>query len=267
MDLVLLIHALILGLVEGLTEFLPVSSTGHLIVVGEMLDFTGARAETFEVFIQLGAILAVVWHFRARLLQVARHLPRPSERRFALNVAIAFLPAAVLGFALHGYIKAYLFNPITVAIALIVGGVAILLVEYWYRHRQARVQRLDDMSYADALKVGVAQTLSLFPGVSRAGATILGGLVTGLSRTAATEFSFFLAIPTMFAATLFDLYQSAALLNAGDALVFAVGFVTAFASALIVVKTFLAYVSRYTFVPFAWYRIGFGALVLAIALH
>jgi undecaprenyl-diphosphatase len=265
MDLILLVKAVVLGIVEGLTEFLPVSSTGHLIITGEVLGFTGERAETFEVFIQLGAILAVVWNFRAKIWNVARHLPQPTEWRFFTNLLIAFMPAALLGFVAHRYIKSYLFSYTVVAVALILGGIVILIVERWYRGRQASVVRMEDMSAIDALKVGVAQTLALVPGVSRAGATIMGGLVAGLSRTAATEFSFFLAIPTMFAATLYDLYKSRSFLHADDTAIFAIGFVTAFLSALLVVKTFLAYVGRYTFVPFAWYRIGFGTLVLVLA--
>ncbi|OGI48476.1 MAG: undecaprenyl-diphosphatase [Candidatus Muproteobacteria bacterium RIFCSPHIGHO2_02_FULL_65_16] len=263
MDLILLIQALILGVVEGLTEFLPVSSTGHLIVVGDAIGFTGERAKTFEISIQLGAILGVAWFYRARLLDLAGGLDRAPERRFVLNLFIAFLPAAALGLLAHKYIKAHLFNPLTVAGALIAGGFAILLIERRHRHRGARVHALGEITRLDALKVGLAQTLSLFPGVSRSGATIMGGLFLGLSRTAATEFSFFLAMPTMFAATLYDLFRSRQLLHAEDTLLFAAGFVMAFLTALVVVKTFLVYVARHTFRPFAWYRIGFGLLVLA----
>ena len=259
----LLFQAAILGIVEGLTEFLPVSSTGHLIIVADALNFTGERAKTFEIFIQLGSILGVVWHYRAKVADLAIHAHRPPERRFLINLFIAFLPAAFVGLATHKYIKAYLFNPVTVAGALVAGGIVILLIERWYRHRSARVHRFEDLTYVDALKVGVAQMFALFPGVSRAGATIMGGLLTGLSRTTATEFSFFLAMPTMFAATLYDLYKNFDLLTPADAAVFAVGFVVAFLTALVVVRTFLIYVARHTFRPFAWYRIGFGVLVLA----
>jgi len=262
MDLMLLIQALILGVVEGLTEFLPVSSTGHLIVVGDAIGFNDERGKTFEIFIQLGSILGVVWFYRARLLDLAAGLNRAPERRFVLNLFIAFLPAAVIGLATHKYIKAYLFSPLTVAGALIAGGFAILFIERWHSHRGARVHRFEDLSRADALKIGLAQACSLFPGVSRAGATIMGGLLTGLSRTTATEFSFFLAMPTMFAATLYDLFKNLHLLHAEDALTFGAGFVMAFLTALVVVKTFLAYVARHNFTPFAWYRIGFGLLVL-----
>lgn len=256
----LFVQVLALGIVEGLTEFLPVSSTGHLIIVGDAIGFTGERAKTFEIFIQLGSILGIVWLYRAKLLAVAANLKRQTERRFLRNLFIALLPAAVLGLLLHRHIKAYLFSPITVACALIAGGLVILLVERY--PRRVRIHGVDALSTRDAFKVGIAQSFALFPGVSRAGATIVGGLLTGLSRTTATEFSFFLAIPTMFAATLYDLYKNLSLLNAGDAAPFALGFVAAFFTALVVVKAFLAYVSRHSFTPFAYYRIGFGLLVL-----
>jgi undecaprenyl-diphosphatase len=259
-DLWLILKAALLGVVEGLTEFLPVSSTGHLIIAGHLIAFTGDRAETFEIFIQFGAILGVVWYYRRRLSSLTRHLHLRSERRFVGNLLIAFLPAAILGAFAHDAITTYLFSPRTVAGALVLGGVVILMIEH--RPRIDRVTRLEEIGALDAFKVGVAQTVSLFPGVSRAGATIMGGLLTGLSRTAATEFSFFLAIPTMFAATLYSLVRSLPHLSAGDAWLFAAGFVTAFLTALIVVKLFLVYVGRHTFVSFAWYRIGFGLLVL-----
>lgn len=260
MDFILLLKAVVLGIVEGLTEFLPVSSTGHLIIAGDLLDFTGDRAATFEVFIQLGAILAVVWMYRAKVASVVGHLHTAPAQRFTLNLIVAFIPAAIAGFLLHGYIKEYLFNPLTVSWALVVGGFVMLLIERYAP--TPRVTDVDDMRMSDALKVGFAQVLALFPGVSRAGATIMGGLVTGLSRTAATEFSFFLAIPTMFAATFYDLYKSADFLVWADAPVFAVGFVTSFISALIVIRLFLGYVAHHKFAVFAWYRILFGALAL-----
>lgn len=263
MELVLLIKAVILGIVEGLTEFLPVSSTGHLIIAGDAIHFTGERANTFEIFIQLGAILGVVWHYRTTVLDLVVRAYQPRERRFLLKLFVAFLPAAILGLLTYKYIKAYLFHPLTVAGALAVGGLVILLVERWYRDDSAHVHNIENLSYSDAFKVGIAQTFSLFPGVSRAGATIIGGLLTGLSRTTATEFSFFLAMPTMFAATLFDLYKNLKILQPGDILVFAVGFIFAFITAVIVVRSFLIYVSRHTFRPFAWYRIAFGLLVIA----
>ncbi len=260
MDLVLLLTALILGVVEGLTEFLPVSSTGHLIIVGDFLGFTDAHAKTFEIFIQLGAILAVVWHYRQRLASFVAGLNQSVAQRFWLNLTIAFVPAALVGLALHKQIKAYLFNPMAVAGALIVGGVIILLIER--TPRRARVQDLESLRPSDALKIGVAQTLSLFPGVSRAGATIMGGLLTGLSRTTATEFSFFLAMPTMLAATSYELIASRHVLSPENTALFTVGFVTAFVTALIVIRAFLAYVAHHNFAAFAYYRIVFGLLVL-----
>ncbi|BAU48693.1 UDP pyrophosphate phosphatase [Sulfurifustis variabilis] len=257
----LVVQAVILGIVEGLTEFLPVSSTGHLIIVGDAMGFTGERAKTFEIFIQLGSIFGVMWHYRTRLADLALRIHRPPERRFVLNLLLAFLPAALVGLLLHGAIKEHLFNPFTVAGALVAGGVVILLIERL--PRRERVATLDAIRPIDALKIGMAQTLALFPGVSRSGATIMGGLVAGLSRKAATEFSFFLAMPTMFAATLYALYKDLGHLTGDHLLLFAAGFVTAFFSALVVVRAFLAYVARHTFVPFAYYRIGFGLLVLA----
>jgi undecaprenyl-diphosphatase len=261
MNLLLLLKALALGAIEGLTEFLPVSSTGHLIIAGDVLDFTGERAKTFEIFIQLGAILSVVWHYRERLWTVATTLSEKPAQRFLANLLIAWLPAAIIGFLLHKYIKQYLFNPTTVAVALIAGGLLILLIER--TPRQPRVESLEQLAPLDALKVGIAQTASLFPGISRAGATIMGGLLSGLSRRTATEFSFFLAIPTMFAATIYDLLSSRHALDADDLVLLAIGFVVAFITALVVIRAFLHYVSRHNFVPFAHYRIIFGALVLA----
>lgn len=257
----LLIQAIILGVIEGLTEFLPISSTGHLIIVGDLLDFTDERANTFKIFIQLGAILGVMWFYRHKVTGVMLTLDQPSSRRFVLNILIAFAPAALVGFLLHEAIKTYLFNPITVACALIVGGILILVIEHF--RRPPRVETLEALTPLDAFKVGLGQMFALFPGVSRAGATIMGGLVTGLSRTTATEFSFFLAMPTMVAATLYDLYKGRAYLNIEDVGLFTVGFGTAFVTALIVVRVFLAYVGRHSFTVFAWYRIGFGLLVLA----
>lgn len=256
----LLLKAVIMGIVEGLTEFLPISSTGHLIVIGELLNFTGERAKTFEIFIQLGAILGVMWHYRAKIAHLTARLHTPKTRRFALNVLIAFLPAAVVGLAAHRYIKDYLFDPRTVAVALIVGGFVILWIERM--SFKVRAQAVEDISTAQAFKVGIAQMCALFPGVSRAGATIMGGLVAGLSRTTATEFSFFLAMPTMLAATLYDLYANRNALMPGDAMLFGVGFLTAFVAAVVVVRLFLQYVARHNFTFFAYYRIVFGTLVL-----
>ena len=253
--------AVILGLVEGATEFIPVSSTGHLIVVSEWLGQVDERAKTFDIFIQLGAILAIVWLYRARLLLAVAGARRDAaSRRFLLNLAIAFLPAALIGFLAHGWIKERLFNTPVVAAALIVGGIAILLVERW--GPPTRYPEVTDVPPPTALGIGLAQVLSLIPGTSRSGATIIGGFALGLSRKAATEFSFFLAVPVMFAATLFDLAKSAGALSLSDVPVFAVGFVVSFLSALVVVKAFLAYVSNHSFAAFAWYRIAFGATLL-----
>lgn len=260
MELILLIKIVVLGVVEGLTEFLPVSSTGHLIVVGDLIGFEGEKAKTFEIFIQLGSILGVVWYYRRKVADLLLGIHRPGEMRFVTNLFIAFLPAAIIGLLTHSFIKAHLFSPITVAAALIAGGVVILLIERF--PRRERIARLEEITPGDALKIGVAQAFSLFPGVSRAGATIMGGLLTGLSRTTATEFSFFLAMPTMFAATLYDLVRNLHQLDRQDAAMFAIGFVTAFLTAIVVVRTFLIYVSRHNFKPFAWYRIAFGVLVL-----
>lgn len=258
----LLLVGLILGLVEGITEFIPVSSTGHLIIAGAWLDFEGARAQTFEIFIQLGAILAILWLYRRLFLDLLTRWHRDlGARRLLLNLAVAFLPAAIVGLLTHDWIKQYLFNPVTVAGALVVGGIAILLIER--RAPAVRVPEVDQLRPGTALGIGLAQILSLFPGVSRSGATIMGGYALGLSRKAATEFSFFLAVPVMVAATLFDLIDSRDALTRADLPLFVLGFLAAFVSALVVVKAFLGYVSRRSFAVFAWYRIGFGLLLLA----
>jgi undecaprenyl-diphosphatase len=258
-----LLRAALLGLVEGVTEFIPVSSTGHLILASHWLGATDETAKTFDIFIQLGAILAIVWLYRERLAHAvlaARH-DEPS-RRFLLNLVIAFLPAAIVGFLAHDWIKARLFTPTVVALALVAGGAVILLIE-WLRPRE-RVADVRDLRPPTALGVGLAQVLSLIPGTSRSGATIMGGYALGLSRRAATEFSFFLSIPVMFAATLYDLLKSRGALSAADAPAFAVGFLTAFVSALVVVKAFLGYVAGHSFAAFAWYRIGLGLLLLLL---
>ena len=256
-----IVKAIILGLVEGATEFIPVSSTGHLILAADWLNFEGARAKTFEVFIQLGAILAVVWLYREKILSVLGSAGHdPGARQLIINLAIAFVPASLTGFLIYDWMKANLFNPLTVAWALLLGGVVILLIEWW--DPPEAVEDVDHIPFSKALGIGVAQVLSLFPGVSRSGATIMGARSLGLSRRAAAEFSFFLAIPVMFAATGFDLFQSRDVLSAADAPVFAVGFVVSFLSAIVVVKAFLGFVSRHSFRAFAWYRIAFGALLL-----
>ena len=256
-----LIKALLLGIIEGLTEFIPVSSTGHLIVASSLLDFTDERAKVFAIAIQFGAILAVCWAQREKLETVARGLFSDEvSQRFVRNVLVAFMPAVVIGLLLHSTIKTYLFSPLTVAAALVVGGLLILWVES--RPHHPRVKDIDQLDWKDALKVGFAQTIAMFPGVSRSGATIMGGMMLGLSRETATRFSFFLAIPTMFAATVYDLYKNWQLLSAADIPLFATGFVAAFIAALVTVRALLAYVAKHSFRPFAWYRIAFGGLVL-----
>jgi undecaprenyl-diphosphatase len=258
-----LLKAAVLGLIEGVTEFIPVSSTGHLILASHWLGETGDSAKTFDIFIQLGAILAVVWLYRARLVHTVLAAARePASRRLLVNLLIAFLPAALVGFLAHDAIKARLFTPTVVALALIVGGLLILLIERL--HPAERVTELAGIGPPTALGIGLAQVLSLIPGTSRSGATIMGGYALGLSRPAATEFSFFLSIPVMVAATLYDLLKSRGALVASDAPAFAVVFVTAFVSALIVVKAFLRFVSQHSFAAFAWYRIVFGVALLLL---
>jgi len=263
-----LLTAAILGLVEGLTEFLPVSSTGHLIVAGSLLDYTGDKAKLFEIVIQAGAILAVCWEYRVKLLTVAAGIFRDrAAQRFVLNLFVAFLPAAILGLAFGGAIKASLFAPVPVAAAFIVGAFVILWAEKRQRAnpRAIRIEHVDDMRWPDALKVGIAQAFALIPGTSRSGATIIGGMLFGLSRTAATEFSFFLAIPTLFAATGYEFVKNRHLLGGGDLSMVGVGFITAFVSAFFVVRGLLRYVAHHDFVPFAWYRIAFGVVILGTA--
>lgn len=254
---------IVLGIVEGLTEFLPVSSTGHLILAGAVLGFTGEFAKTFEVAIQLGAILAVVAYFWDRLLALGRRLPADAgARAVAIAVVVAFLPAAVVGFLAHGAIKAYLFTPRTVAFALIAGGFAILAIEA--RRAESAVSRLEGIDVRTALWVGIAQCLSLIPGVSRAGATILGGMLAGMDRKTASEFSFFLALPTMFAATLYYAYKSRALLGEENLVWLTLGFVAAFVTALAVIAVFMRFIQRHTFRVFAYYRIVVGVILLVV---
>lgn len=264
MDPIILLKALILGIVEGLTEFLPISSTGHLILAGDLLDFNDDRGKLFEIVIQSGAILAVVWEYRARLLTVARGaLNEAAAQKFILNLFVAFLPLAVLGLAFGKAIKANLFNPYAVATTFILGAFVILWAEK--REHKIRVQTVDEMSLLDALKMGLAQAVALIPGTSRSGATIIGGLLFGLSRQAATEFSFFLAIPTLSVATAYQLYKERALLNADDLGMWVVGFISAFVSAFLCVRWLLRYISSHDFTVFAWYRIVFGIVVLLTA--
>lgn len=264
MDTLLILKAVILGLVEGFTEFLPVSSTGHLILASELLHFNDDRGKLFEIVIQSGAILAVCWEYRARIAAVVCGLPRERlAQRFTLNLVIAFLPLAVLGLLFGSAIKAQLFNATTVAVAFIVGGIVMLWAER--REHRIRVGTVDELGPLDALKLGFAQALALIPGTSRSGATIIGGLLFGLSRRAATEFSFFLAIPTLILATLYQLYKERELLSFNDWGMWVAGFVAAFVSAFLCVRWLLRYIASHDFSLFAWYRIGFGILVLATA--
>jgi undecaprenyl-diphosphatase len=264
MPFLLLVKAIVLGVVEGLTEFLPVSSTGHLILVGHLLAFNDDKGKVFEIVIQTGAMLAIIWEYRARFWTILRTLPsQRTPQRFVLNLLVAFMPAAVLGLAFSHAIKAHLFKPVPVAIAFIVGGVIILWVER--RQRPVRITDVDEMTWMDALKVGCVQCFALVPGTSRSGATIIGGLLFGLSRKAATEFSFFLAVPTLLSAGAYELYKERALLSSADLGWFAVGAVAAFISAFLCVRWLLRYVSSHDFTVFAWYRIAFGLAVLATA--
>ena len=259
-----LLDALWLGLIEGLTEFLPISSTGHLILLSDLLGANDEKGKVFDIVIQLGAILAVCWEYRARLGRAFSGLGRDRvQQRFALNLFVAFLPAAIVGLAFQSQIKAYLFNPVSVAVALVLGALAIFAIERWYeRHGAPRVTSVDEMTWRDALKVGLAQCLALVPGTSRSGATIMGGMLFGLSRQAATEFSFFLAVPIMFAACGYQLLKYRALLSIGDLAPFAVGFAVSFVSALVAVRALIRYVAHHDFRAFAWYRIALGAAVL-----
>jgi undecaprenyl-diphosphatase len=250
-----LVNALILGVVEGLTEFLPISSTGHLILAADLLGFTDERSKVFNVAIQTGAMLAVVWEYRVRFFRV--------DPKLWTNLIVAFAPAAILGLLFGEWIKAYLFKPVPVALAFIVGGLIILLVDRG--NRPARVKSTQEMTRLDALKVGCAQCFALIPGTSRSGATIIGGMLFGLSRKAATEFSFFLAVPTLVAAGAYDLWTHRALFSPDDAGMFAVGLISSFVSAFVVIRWLVRYVASHDFRPFAWYRIAFGIVVLMTA--
>lgn len=267
----LLFKAAILGLVEGLTEFLPISSTGHLILASSLLGFSGEKSKLFSVAIQTGAMVAVMVYFRARIAATLTGLAtEPSAQRFALNITVAFLPAALLGLLFARSIKTYLFSPVPVAIAFIVGGVVIMWAEA--RATRAtekgltpRVTDIDQLSGLDALKLGLAQSVALIPGTSRSGATIIGGMLFGLSRQTATEFSFYLAIPTLIGAGAYDTWKHRALLNVSDLPLFAVGLAVSFVSALACVHWLMRFVATHSFMVFAWYRIGFGLIVLATA--
>ncbi len=264
----LLIKAFILGIVEGLTEFLPISSTGHLILAGALLGWTDQKARLFDVAIQTGAMFAIIWYYRVRIgATLSGMFSDPTAKRFATNVLIAFVPAALIGVLFAGKIKAHLFKPVPVALAFIIGG----LIIFWVEHRQRtqrirpRVFDLDDLTPRDALKLGVAQAFSLIPGTSRSGATIIGGMLFGLSRKTATEFSFFLAIPTLIGAGIYDTFKYRDILSTADIPLFAVGLTTAFFSALVCVHWLIRFVASHSFVAFAWYRIIFGVIVLLTA--
>ncbi|HQZ44473.1 MAG TPA: undecaprenyl-diphosphate phosphatase [Usitatibacteraceae bacterium] len=265
MDPASLATAFVLGVVEGLTEFLPVSSTGHLIIVSDLFGLNDEKGKVFDIVIQLGAILAVCWEYRARFSRAFSGLASdPVQRRFATNLFVAFLPAAAVGLAFQREIKAFLFNPVSVAIALVAGAIVIFAVERWYaRHGAPRILGVDEMGWKDALKVGLAQCFSLIPGTSRSGATIMGGMVFGLSRQAATEFSFFLSVPIMFAATGYQVVKYRHLFGSADLAPFAVGFVVSFFAALVAVRGLIRYVASHDFRAFAWYRIALGLAVLA----
>jgi undecaprenyl-diphosphatase len=260
-----LLNALVLGVVEGLTEFLPVSSTGHLIIVSDLLGLNDEKGKVFDIVIQLGAILAVCWEYRARFARAFSGIATdPVQQRFAANLVVAFVPAAAVGLAFQSQIKAFLFNPVSVAVALVAGAIVIFAIERWYaRHGAPRIVSVDEIGWKDALKVGFAQCFSLIPGTSRSGATIMGGMLFGLSRQAATEFSFFLAVPIMFAATGYQLFRYRHLFDATDLGPFAVGFAVSFLAALAAVRGLIRYVAHHDFRAFAWYRIGLGAAVLA----
>ena len=276
MDWMVLAQAAVMGIVEGLTEFLPISSTGHLILAASLLKFNGAGVKVFEVAIQTGAMLAVIWEYRERLSRTVVGLRGDAvARRFARNVLIAFMPAVVFGLALGSAIKAHLFHPVPVALAFVVGGFIILWVEKRHRaaygerdtegRRHARVESVDDVTALDALKVGLVQCLALIPGTSRSGATIIGAMVFGFSRKVATEFSFYLAIPTLIGAGVYSVWKDRGLLSAADLPMFAVGTVFAFFSAWLCIRWLIRYVSTHDFSAFAWYRIVFGGLVLLTA--
>ena len=264
-DTLLLVKAAIMGIVEGLTEFLPISSTGHLILAGSLMGFVGNKAKVFEIAIQTGAIFAVMLVYWQKIRSTLVALPSsPQAQRFALNVFIGFLPAVVLALLFGKYVQEHFFTPVIVATTFIVGGFIIL----WAEKRPAsatRVQSIDDMTPMDALKVGLVQCLALIPGMSRSGSTIIGGMVMGLSRKAATDFSFFLAMPTLIGAGVYSLYKERALLSMADVPLFAVGLIFSFISAWLCVRWLLRYISTNSFVPFAWYRIVFGIIVLVTA--
>lgn len=261
MDILLVIKLIFLGIVEGLTEFLPISSTGHLIVASDIINFNEQVKELFEVVIQLGAILAVVYLYRIKIFSLIKTVFKDKKSfDFIINLLIAFLPASIMGFFFHGIIKNFLFNPITVAISLVIGGIIIIFIEN--RKIKSKISDTFDIDRKSALIVGLSQILALIPGVSRAGSTIMGGICAGLSRKASAEFSFFLAIPIMFAASFYDLYKSSDALNLNSVIMILIGFIVSFISAIIVIKWFLKFISVNNFKIFGWYRIVFGMFLL-----
>jgi undecaprenyl-diphosphatase len=276
-DIELLFKAAVMGVVEGLTEFLPISSTGHLILTASLIRFTGDMVKVFEIAIQAGAMLAVIWQYRERLGNTAKGITHdPVAQRFALNVLVAFIPTMVVGVTIYSFIKKHLFHPVPVAVAFIVGGLVILAVEAYHKRRYGRqpgqaqpqperIQSVDDMTPIDALKVGLLQCLGMIPGTSRSGATIIGSLMLGFSRKAATEFSFYLGIPTLMGAGAYSVWKQRALLHASDLPIFLVGTIFAFLFALLCIRWLIRYVSGHDFSVFAWYRIVFGLLVLLTA--
>lgn len=253
------LKAAVLGIVEGLTEFLPISSTGHLIIAADVLNFNAESAKTFEIFIQLGAIFAVVWFYRKKIFDYTK-----STKQLGINIFLAFIPSVIAGIFIHQFMKEYLFQTKIVAIALIIGGITIFLIEKYAKNHT--IDTLEKITLEKAFLIGLAQILAFIPGFSRSGATIMGGLIGGLDRVTATEFSFFLAIPTICAAVLFDLIKSASVLSSSDIPIFLTGFATAFITALFLIKVFLKFISKNTFKPFAWYRIIFGAIILIYVL-
>lgn len=259
-----LLQSILLGILEGLTEFIPVSSTGHLILAVDLMGFKGPPGKVFEIAIQLGAILAVCWAYRKKLTKVMLTLNQKESQRFTANILIAFLPAMIIGVMAHGFIKSVLFSPWVVSCSLIIGGIIILLVER--KHITPKTFAPESFTPLLALKIGLCQTVAMIPGVSRSGATIIGALLLEVERRAATEFSFFLAIPTMLAATVYDIYKNYDLLTADSFALIAAGFISAFLAALLVVRTVLAFISTHGFKPFGWYRIAVGIVMLGFLL-
>lgn len=263
MDITTAFQALLLGIIEGLTEFIPVSSTGHLILIIDIIGFEGPKGKTFEIIIQLGAILAICWLYRQKLIDTLIGLPKEkSAQKFALNITLAFLPAAILGIMFHGFIKEVLFSPTVVSVSLVVGGFLILIIEK--KAPEPKFNTIENISFKTALLIGFAQALAMIPGTSRSGATIMGSLLLKVERKTATEFSFFLAIPTMLGATVYDVYKNLDSLSFDNIAIIAIGFISAFFAALLVVKTVISFISTHGFAPYAYYRIVIGSVMLVL---